>query len=173
MQGGGVYATTPAPDPASGVSRRPCKPYFHSFIPCTWSGHRFWLRMFPFTYLDSPILTVEFSVHLGYTEFYYQYFNLKWGSRRVWPVRRGCSLLCGTRSHLRIRRRSVLPYTRFCNCLLDYNCVIHIVNFAILYIIGMKLLVHWNIRHYWRQLKTTYINHRNFLKCKFQSHAAI
>jgi hypothetical protein len=27
-----------------------------------------------------------------------------------------------------------LPYTRFCNCLLDYDCVLHIVNFAILYI---------------------------------------
>jgi hypothetical protein len=27
----------------------------------------------------------------------------------------------------------VLPYTRFCNCLLDYGYVLHIVNFAILY----------------------------------------
>jgi hypothetical protein len=26
-----------------------------------------------------------------------------------------------------------LPYTRFCNCLLDYDFVLHIVNFAILY----------------------------------------
>jgi hypothetical protein len=26
-----------------------------------------------------------------------------------------------------------LPYTRFCNCLLDYDCVLHIVNFSILY----------------------------------------
>jgi hypothetical protein len=26
-----------------------------------------------------------------------------------------------------------LPYTRFCSCLLDYDCVLHIVNFAILY----------------------------------------
>jgi hypothetical protein len=25
--------------------------------------------------------------------------------------------------------------TRFCNCLLDYDCVLHIVNFAILYCI--------------------------------------
>jgi hypothetical protein len=44
--------------------------------------------------------------------------NLKSGSRRVWPVSRGCSLLRGTWSYLRICRRSVLPYTRFCNCLL-------------------------------------------------------
>jgi hypothetical protein len=35
----------------------------------------------------------------------------------VWPVSRGCSLLRGTWSYLRICRRSVLPYTRFCNCL--------------------------------------------------------
>jgi hypothetical protein len=27
----------------------------------------------------------------------------------------------------------VLLYTRFCNCLLDYDWVLHIVNFAILY----------------------------------------
>jgi hypothetical protein len=26
-----------------------------------------------------------------------------------------------------------LPYTRFCNCLLDYDYDLHIVNFAILY----------------------------------------
>ena len=32
-----------------------------------------------------------------------------------------------------ICRRSVLPYTRICNCLLDYDYVLHIVNFAILY----------------------------------------
>jgi hypothetical protein len=39
-------------------------------------------------------------------------------ARRVWPVSRGCLLLRGTWSYLRICRRSVLPYTRFCNCLL-------------------------------------------------------
>jgi hypothetical protein len=43
--------------------------------------------------------------------------SLKWGSRRVWPVSRGCLLLLGTWSYLRNCRRSVLPYTRFCNCL--------------------------------------------------------
>jgi hypothetical protein len=43
---------------------------------------------------------------------------LKWSSQRVWPVSRGCSLLRVTWSYLRICRRSVLPYTRFCNCLL-------------------------------------------------------
>jgi hypothetical protein len=30
-------------------------------------------------------------------------------------------LLHGTWSYLRICRRSVMPYTRFCNCLLDYD----------------------------------------------------
>jgi hypothetical protein len=45
-------------------------------------------------------------------------YVLKWGSRRVWPVSRECLLLRGTWSYLRICRRSVLPYTRFCNCLL-------------------------------------------------------
>jgi hypothetical protein len=55
------------------------------------------------------------------------------GSRRVWPASRGCLRLRDTWSYLRICRRSVLPYTRFCNCLLDYDCVLHIVNFAILY----------------------------------------
>jgi hypothetical protein len=52
---------------------------------------------------------------------------------RVWLVSRGCLPLLGTWSYLRICRRSVLPYTRFCNCLLDYDFVLHIVNFAILY----------------------------------------
>jgi hypothetical protein len=56
------------------------------------------------------------------------------GARRVWPVSRGCLLLLGTRSYLRICRWSVLPYTRFCNCLLDYGYVLHIVNLAILYV---------------------------------------
>jgi hypothetical protein len=34
-------------------------------------------------------------------------------------------------SHL---SESVLLYTRFCNCLLDYDYVLHIVNFATLYL---------------------------------------
>jgi hypothetical protein len=55
------------------------------------------------------------------------------GSRRVWPVSRGCLLLHNTWSYHRICRRSVLPYTRFCNCILNYDCVLHIVNFTILY----------------------------------------
>jgi hypothetical protein len=54
------------------------------------------------------------------------------GARWVWPVIRGCLLLRGTWSYLRISRRSVLPYTRFSNCLLDYDYVLLIVNFAIL-----------------------------------------
>jgi hypothetical protein len=53
----------------------------------------------------------------------------------VWPVSRWCLLLRDTWSYLRICRRFVLLYTRFCNCLLDYACVLHIVNFAILYLV--------------------------------------
>jgi hypothetical protein len=52
------------------------------------------------------VLTADFSVHLvrltdfdcrlflsPNLDFNYQYFNLKWGSRWVWPISRGCSLL--------------------------------------------------------------------------------
>jgi hypothetical protein len=56
------------------------------------------------------------------------------GARQVWQVSRGYLLLLGTWSYLCICRRYVLPYTRFCNCLLDYSYVLHIVNFAILYL---------------------------------------
>jgi hypothetical protein len=52
----------------------------------------------------------------------------------VWPVSRRCLLLRSTWSYLCIYRRSVLPYTRFCNCLLNYDCVLHIGNFPILYL---------------------------------------
>jgi hypothetical protein len=55
------------------------------------------------------------------------------GAWRVWPVSRGCLLLRGTWSYLRICQRSVIPYTWFCNFLLDYDSVLHIVNFAFLY----------------------------------------
>jgi hypothetical protein len=51
-----------------------------------------------------------------------------------WYNSRGWSLLRDTWSYLGICQRSVLPYTWFCYCLLDYDCVLHIVNFAILYI---------------------------------------
>jgi hypothetical protein len=53
------------------------------------------------------------------------------GALRMWPVSRGCVLLRGSWSYLCICRGSVLAYTRFCNCLLDYDYVLHIVNFAI------------------------------------------
>jgi hypothetical protein len=39
-------------------------------------------------------------------------------ARRVWAVSRGYLLLRGTGSYLCICRKSVMPYTRFCNCLL-------------------------------------------------------
>jgi hypothetical protein len=60
----------------------------------------------------------------------------------MWPVSRGCFLLLGTWSYLHICRRSVLPSTRFCNCLLDYDCVLHIVNFAILIGLIFQLQLH-------------------------------
>jgi hypothetical protein len=63
------------------------------------------------------------------------------GARQVWSVSRGCLLLLGTWSCLCISRGSVLPYTRFCNCLLDYDFVLHIVNFAISYIFFVFLFV--------------------------------
>jgi hypothetical protein len=66
------------------------------------------------------------------------------GAWRVWPVSRGCLLLLGTWSYFCICRRSVLPYTRFCNCLLDYDYVIHIVNFAILYRNIGRAIVEWS-----------------------------
>jgi hypothetical protein len=105
--------------PTSDVTRGPCKPYFHMdySIYLIWT-HRFWLRIVPFT-------------KFGHTDFDYRY--LKWRSRRLWPVNRGCLLLLGNWSYLRICRRSVLPCTRFCNFCLDYGCVLHIVNFTILY----------------------------------------
>jgi hypothetical protein len=56
------------------------------------------------------------------------------GARQLWPVSRGCLLVRGTWFYLCICQRSVLPYTRFWNCLLDYDYVLHIVNFAILYL---------------------------------------
>jgi hypothetical protein len=81
------------------------------------------------------ILTLQSSTFLFYVVTYH--FRLLYlistkGARRVWPVSRWCLLLLGTWSYLRICRRSVLPYTRFCNCLWDYNYVSHI-NFAIFY----------------------------------------
>jgi hypothetical protein len=59
----------------------------------------------------------------------YRFLKCILTSMHIW-----CLLLLGTWSYLRICRRSVLPYTRFCNCLLDYGYVLHIVNFAILYV---------------------------------------
>jgi hypothetical protein len=63
-------------------------------------------------------------------------FHIRW-IKKVWPVSTGCLLLLGTWSYLRFCRRSVLPYTWFCNCLLDYGYILHIINFAILYVFLM------------------------------------
>jgi hypothetical protein len=63
---------------------------------------------FPFR-LSFPYLTTGNLVYLISTK----------GPRQVWPVRRGCLLLHGNWSYLHIYRGSVLPYTRFCICLLD------------------------------------------------------
>jgi hypothetical protein len=61
------------------------------------------------------------------------YLISTWDAGRVWPVSRGWLPFLGTWSYLRICQRSVLPFTRFRNCLLDYGYLLHIVNFAILY----------------------------------------
>jgi hypothetical protein len=66
----------------------------------------------------------------------------------VWPVSGGCLLLRGTWSYFCICRRSVLPYTRFCNCLLDYDYVLHNVNFTILYSMCSIIWIDWLLRTY-------------------------
>jgi hypothetical protein len=44
---------------------------------CTWSEHWFWLWNFPFTWLDTLILSVEFSIYLtGHTDFVCGIFHL-------------------------------------------------------------------------------------------------
>jgi hypothetical protein len=55
----------------------------------------------------------------------------------------------GTWSYLGICRRSVLPYTWFCNCLLDYDYVLHNVNFANLYWknMGIPYLCETGLQH--------------------------
>jgi hypothetical protein len=73
------------------------------------------------------------------------------GARLVWPVSRGRLLLHGTSSYLHICRRSVLPYIRFCICPLDYDYVLYIINFAILYshcyTVGLKYSLHFQYCH--------------------------
>jgi hypothetical protein len=90
------------------ICRSPCKPDFYWWIvPFTWSTywfglhilrlldwtHRFWLWVVPFPW----------SKH---TDFNYGNLRFKWGTRRVWPVDRGC-LLLDTWSHLWFLQGSV------------------------------------------------------------------
>jgi hypothetical protein len=57
-----------------------------------------WAKLTPdMSKLRSQLMTTQSWWH---TEFDYRY--LKWGSRRVWPVSRGCLLLRDTWSYLRI-----------------------------------------------------------------------
>jgi hypothetical protein len=67
------------------------------------------------------------------------------GARRLWPVSRGCLILTHNWSYLCICRIYMLSYNRFCNCLLDYGYVLHIVNFAILYV-KLALYQFWSTR---------------------------
>jgi hypothetical protein len=85
----------------------------------------FWMMCFVQFINDIPILVLTTCNPL--------YLILTKGSRRVWPVSRGCLLLLGTWSYLSICRRSVLPYTRF---VIAFWIMVtfYIVNFAILYI---------------------------------------
>jgi hypothetical protein len=88
----------------------------------TWTGHLFWLRIFPFTWLGVLILTADFSVDLirrtdvpftwfGHTDSDYWFLRLKWGARRVRPVGRGCLLLQGTWPYLWYIQRSVYAHS--------------------------------------------------------------
>jgi hypothetical protein len=100
--------------------RGPCKPDFFTAdcsVDLSWTHWHYCLRIVPLPDHDTLTLTAVWP-------------------QRVWPVSRGYLLLHGTWSYLRICQRSVLPYTRFGICLLDYNYVWHI-NFAILYFSGL------------------------------------
>jgi hypothetical protein len=93
----------------------------------------------PICWMISFIQFVRLSSPTAFTTGNPVYLISTKGTRRVWPVSGGCLLLLGTWSYLCICRRSMLPYTRFCNCLLDYGYVLHIVNFAILCYTNIRL----------------------------------
>jgi hypothetical protein len=111
-------------------------PYFKSLLQLRSPTARVQtrLKMFlrQFTLIFYILLTLLFCIPYWTTGKPVYLISTK-GARWVWPVSRGCLLLLGTWSYLRICRRYVLPYTRICNCFLDYDYVLHIVNLAILY----------------------------------------
>jgi hypothetical protein len=78
------------------------------------------------------------------------------GARRMWLV---SLLLLSTWSYLRICRGSMLPYTRFCNCLLGCDYVLHIVNFAILY---LRRLLHTYFSDGWSDILLRRLIHAHF-----------
>jgi hypothetical protein len=108
-------------------------------------------------HVSSPLLDCHF--HTGLTTGNSVYLISTKGTWRVWPVSRGCLLLLGTRCYLCIWQGSVLPYTQFCNCLLDWDYVLHIANFAIVYLISTSeyLCVEsgWYLRNLWFWWLTT------------------
>jgi hypothetical protein len=110
------------PDPTSGVKRGPCNPYFHSeLFHVLDMDTGFDCELFHSTCLNSPILIVDCSVHLIWTHWFWSPIlefevgltaDVTGRQRMFTPPR-----------HYRICRRSVLPYTRFCNCVLNYAYV--------------------------------------------------
>jgi hypothetical protein len=69
------------------------------------------------------------------------------GSQQVWPVSRGCLLLCGhpiLPLHLFV---SVLLCTRFCICLLDYDYVLYNVHHFVLKAIARDFF--FSCRSFW------------------------
>jgi hypothetical protein len=60
--------------------------------------------------------------------------HLKWDSRRMRPVKRGCLLLLGTRSHLQYARGSVLAHLFSLTCN-SYTCV-------------SRLIILWYLSHF-------------------------
>jgi hypothetical protein len=69
---GDAYSSM-APDPTSGVSRGPCKPdiFFTVDYLITWTGHRFWQRIFPFIWLGVLIFTADCSLYLIWTHWFW------------------------------------------------------------------------------------------------------
>jgi hypothetical protein len=141
------------------VYQGPCKPIFFSGI-FHWSNMDtlFLSAEFSVTWFDTLTLTAfSWSWHtelFGLSrKFFYKtgpwswprIIPFAWYGDRVQGVIRQRRMLTPpwhlNHSDLCICRRSVLPCTRFCNCLFDCEYVLHIANFALfctLYVYGQK-----------------------------------
>jgi hypothetical protein len=67
-----------------------------------WTGHWFWLQIFPFTWpwVTKFLLKIVLFTWFRHSDFHYWFLRLIWGARRTRPVRRRYLLLHGTWSHL-------------------------------------------------------------------------